>query len=165
MSRLTGAIDGVIGVDPHRDTLAAATDPVGGLLAQTSVRADAAGYRRLLDFAQAQVPGRRCWAVEGAGSYGAGLAAFLQSQGERVVEVGRPKRPLRRTGAKSDALDAVRAAREALSQDHPLAPRRRGDREAMRVLLAMRRNACVDKVSAITPVQGADRWGARGAAG
>ena len=27
---------------------------------------------------QAQVPGRRCWAVEGAGSYGAGLAAFLQ---------------------------------------------------------------------------------------
>jgi len=36
MSRLAGAIDGVIGVDPHRDTLAAAaTDPVGGLLAQT----------------------------------------------------------------------------------------------------------------------------------
>jgi hypothetical protein len=84
MSRLAGAVDGVIGVDPHRDTFAAAaTDPVGGLLAQTSVRADAAGYRRLLDFAQAQVPGRRCWAVEGAGSYGAGLAAFLQSQGER----------------------------------------------------------------------------------
>jgi transposase len=80
MTRLTGAIDGVIGVDPHRDTLAAAaTDPVGGLLAQTSVRADAAGYRRLLDFARVQVPGRRCWAVEGAGSYGAGLAAFLQA--------------------------------------------------------------------------------------
>ena len=114
MTRLAGAIDGVIGVDTHRDTLAAAaTDPVGGLLAQTSVSADAAGYRRLLDFARAQVPGRRCWAVEGAGSYGAGLAVFLQAQGERVVEVGRPKRPPRRTGAKSDALDAVRAAREA----------------------------------------------------
>jgi hypothetical protein len=91
MSRLTGAIDGVIGVDAHRDTLAAAaTDMVGGLLAQTSVRADATGYRRLFDFARAQVPGRRCWAVEGAGSYGAGLAAFLQARGERVVEVGRP---------------------------------------------------------------------------
>jgi hypothetical protein len=84
MSRLAGAIDGVIGVDPHRDTLAAAaTDPVGGLLAQTSVSADAAGYRHLFDFAQAQVPGRRCWAVEGAGSYGAGLAAFLDARGER----------------------------------------------------------------------------------
>jgi transposase len=105
------------------------------------------GYRRLFDFAQAQVHGRRCWA-EGAGSYGAGLAAFLQAYGERVVEVGRPKRPPRRTGAKSDALDAVRAAREALAQDHPLAPRRRGNREALRVLLATRHSACVAKVSA-----------------
>jgi hypothetical protein len=77
MSRLAGVIDGMIGVDTHRDTLAAAaTDMVGGLLAQTSVGADAAGYRRLLDFGRAQVPGRRCWAVEGVGSYGAGLAAF-----------------------------------------------------------------------------------------
>jgi hypothetical protein len=99
MTRLAGVIDGVIGVDTHRDTLsAAATDPVGGLLAQTSTSVDAAGYRRLSAFAQAQVPGRRCWAVEGAGSYGAGLAAFLQACGERVVEVGRPKRPPRRTG-------------------------------------------------------------------
>jgi transposase len=120
MTSLAGAIDGVIGVDTHRDTLAAAaSDPVGGLLAQTSVSADAAGYHHLFDFAQAQVPGRRCWAVEGAGSYGAGLAAFLQASGERVVEVGRPKRPLRRSGAKSDALDAIRAAREALAHDLP----------------------------------------------
>jgi transposase len=112
MTRLAGSIDGVIGVDTHRDSPAvAAVDPVGGVLAQTSVDADAAGYRRLLDFAQVQVPGRRCWAVEGAGSYGAGLASFLEAQGERVVEVGRPKRPPRRAGAKSDALDAVRAAR------------------------------------------------------
>jgi transposase len=80
MTTLASTIDGVIGVDTHRDTLAAAaTDPVGGLLAQTSVRADAGGYRRLFEFAQAQVPGRRCWAVEGAGSYGAGLGAFLQA--------------------------------------------------------------------------------------
>jgi transposase len=52
MSRLAGTIDGVIGVDTHRDTLAAAAvDPVGGLLGQTSVSADAAGYRRLFGFA------------------------------------------------------------------------------------------------------------------
>ena len=91
----------------------------GGLLVQASASADAAGYHRLFDFAQALVPGRRCWAVEGAGSYGAGLAAFLLARGERVVEVGRPRRPLRRTGAKSDALDAVRAAREALARRSP----------------------------------------------
>jgi hypothetical protein len=47
------------------------------------------------------VPGRRCWAVEGAGSHGAGPARFLQAHGERVVEVGRPKRPPRRTGARA----------------------------------------------------------------
>jgi hypothetical protein len=29
-----------------------------------------------------------------------------------------------------DELDAVRAAREALSREHPAAPRARGDREA-----------------------------------
>ena len=91
MTRLAGTVDGVISVDPHRDTLAAAvTDSVGGLLAQTSVSADAVGYQRLLAFARAQVPGRRCWAVEGAGSYGAGLAALLQAYGERMVEVVGP---------------------------------------------------------------------------
>jgi transposase len=154
MSRLAGSIDGVIGVDTHRDTLAAAAiDPVGGLLAQTSVSADAAGYRLLFGFARAHVPGRRCWAVEGAGSYGAGLASFLQAHGERVVEVGRPKRPPRRTEAKTDALDAVRAAREALTHDHPLAPRRRGDREALRVLLATRHSACVARVCAINQLK------------
>jgi hypothetical protein len=86
--------------------------------------------------------------VEGAGSYGAGLAGFLQARGEQVVEVGRPKRPARRTGAKSDARNAVRAARQALIEDHPLTPRRRGDREALRVLLATRHGACAAKVSA-----------------
>ena len=40
MTRLIGTIDGVIGVDTHRDTLAAAAlDSVGGVLAQTSVGA------------------------------------------------------------------------------------------------------------------------------
>src|SRR5829696_707907 len=150
MTRLAETVDGVIGVDIHRDTLAAAaTDRVGGTLAQTSAAADLAGYQELLGFAQAQVPGRRCWAVEGAGSYGAGLSAFLQARGERFVEVGRPKRPARRTGAKSDALDALRAAREALACDHPVAPRGRGDRQALQVLLATRHSACRAKVSAI----------------
>jgi transposase len=92
MTVLADQVDGVIGVDTHRDTLsAAAVTAVGGLLGQLAVAADAAGYQRLFDFARASVPGRRCFAVEGAGSYGAGLTRLLVDRGEWVVEVDRPK--------------------------------------------------------------------------
>jgi transposase len=62
--------------------------------------------------------------------------------------VGLGSRGLSGTGAKTDALDAIRAAREALACDHLVMPRRRGDREALRVLLATRHSACRAKVSA-----------------
>ena len=153
MTVLADRVDGVIGVDTHRDTLtAAAVTAVGGLLGQLVVAADAAGYQRLLDFARARVPGRRCFAVEGAGSYGAGLTRLLVERGEWVVEVDRPKRPARR-GGKSDALDAVRAAREALAQERLAAPRRRGDREALRVLLATRQGAVTARTGAINQLK------------
>jgi transposase len=84
---------------------------------------------------------RRLWAVDGTGSYRGGLTALLLEQGEAVAEIDRPTRPARRNGAKSDGLDAIRAAREALARDHLSQPRRRGDREAMRVLLATRASA------------------------
>ena len=77
--------------------------------------------------------------MEGTGSFGAGLASLLTDHGEMVVEVDRPKRPARRNGAKSDALDATRAAREVLAREQLAQPRARGDREALRVLLATRR--------------------------
>jgi transposase len=70
-----------------------------------------------------------------------------------VVEIGRPKRPAHRTGAKSDALDAVRAARETLACDHLIVPRRRGDREALRVLLATRHGALVARTCAINQLK------------
>jgi hypothetical protein len=55
-----------VGVDTHTGTLtAAAVTHFGGVLAQTTTPANAAGYQRLLDFACVQVPGRGCWAVEG----------------------------------------------------------------------------------------------------
>jgi transposase len=150
MAMLAASVDGVIGVDPHRDTLtAAAVTNLGGVLAHTTTSADAAGYQQLLGFAHRHLPGRRCWAVEGTGSFGAGLTAVLQQGGERVVEVGRPKRPASRSGAKSDALDAVRAAREALGQDRPALPRRRGEREALRALLTTRRSATLARVAAV----------------
>ena len=150
MTMLAELVDGVIGVDTHRDTLtAAAVTNLGGVLARTTISADAVGYHQLLGFAHRQLPGRRCWAVEGAGSFGAGLTAMLQQHGERVVEVGRPKRSASRSGAKSDALDAIRAAREALGHDRPAIPRRRGEREALRALLSTRRSATTARVAAI----------------
>jgi len=111
------------------------------------------GYQQLLDVARAHVPGRRCWAVEGAGSYGAGLTAFLHAHGERVVEAARPKRPASRTGAKTDPIDAVGAGRDALAQEHLALPRCRGDRAALQVLLATRRHATASRVAAINQLK------------
>jgi hypothetical protein len=111
MVMLAEQVDGVIGVDTHRDTLvAAAVTAIGAVLAHTDARTDA----RVLDFARQHLLGGRCWALEGVGSYGAGLAAFLYAVGERGVEVCRPKRPAQRGGRKTDAIDAVSAAWEAL---------------------------------------------------
>jgi hypothetical protein len=88
-----------------------------------------------------RAPGRRCWALEGTGCYGAGLASFLAARGEWVTEIDRPKRLRGRNGAKSDPLDAIRAGREALGREHLASPRRRGHREALRVLQLTRSGA------------------------
>jgi transposase len=62
-----------------------------------------------------------------------------------VVELDRPKRAARRNGAKSDPLDAIRAAREAMARPRLGSSRsggdRHGDRQALSVLLAARRSA------------------------
>jgi hypothetical protein len=95
MAMLAESVDGVIGVDTHRDTLtAAAVNRLGGVLAQTTTSADAAGYRRLLDFAHTQVPGRRCWAVEGQAASAPGWQGSCSSTASKssrwVGPSGRP---------------------------------------------------------------------------
>jgi hypothetical protein len=65
------------------------------------------------------------------------------------VEVDRPARPARRNGAKSDELDAARAAREALAREHLTQPRQRGECEAICVLLVTREGAVVARTKAI----------------
>ncbi len=152
MSVLAETVDAVIGVDTHRDTVsAAAVTRIGAVIGETKVSADANGYRKLMNFGRTQAPGTRCWAIEGAGSYGAGLSAYLIGCGERVVEVTRPKRPHRTGGRKSDTIDAIRAAREALRCEHLVDPRRRGQREALRVLVSTRASAVVARTRAINP--------------
>lgn len=155
MTMLAEQVDGVIGVDTHRDTLAAAAvSPIGAALATTDAPANARGYRRLLEFARQHIPGRRCWALEGVGSYGAGLAAFLDQAGEQVVEVLRPKRSAVRGGRKTDMLDAIRAGKEALASEHLIQPRARGEREALRVLLVTRHGAVLASTAAINQFKG-----------
>ena len=153
---LADQADYVLGIDTHRDShsaaiLAADTAIVQG---QIVVAANERGYRRLLRFAFQSAPGRRAWAIEGTGSYGAGLAAFLAREGELVLEVDRPRRPARRDRGKSDELDAIRAAREALTREHLAQPRQRGEREALRVLLVTRDSAVRSKRAAITLMKG-----------
>lgn len=85
----------------------------GAVLAQATVNADQAGYAELLELAS-QHDGIRAWALEGSGGYGAGLATHLAQRSELVIELDRPARPARKAGAKSDPIDAVRAACDAL---------------------------------------------------
>lgn len=139
---LADQLDYVVGVDPHRDQHAVCVVEVrsGVVVFETCVAADSGGYAEALLVAVQHAPGRRAFAVEGTGSYGAGLTRFLSGSGERVFEVGRLRRE-RRSGGKTDALDAVRAARSVLAQKRPATPRNSGEREALRALMAAREGA------------------------
>ncbi len=136
----TSAVVG--GVDTHADShVAAALDGIGGLLGVSEFPATAAGYARLLGWLQSF--GTVCLVgIEGTGSYGAGLARRVSAAGIRVVEAGRPGRQDRRRQGKSDPLDAVSAARAALSGRAAGAPRGRdGQVEAIRALMVAKRTA------------------------
>jgi transposase len=132
----------VIGVDTHRDSHELAIcERTGRVLATAPVAATHSGYRQALRLAARHAPGCRVWAVEGTGSYGRGLARFLAEHAEQVVEIDRPSRRDARSSQKTDTLDAVRAAREAISRAHLAAPRAGGDREALRALYTTREGA------------------------
>jgi transposase len=140
---LAERVDYAIGVDTHRDqhTLAVVAAPTGAVLAQTSVRTDAHGYREALRFAERHAGGARVWAIEGAGHYGAGFTRYLNQHSETVVEVSRSLRGERRLRGKNDPLDALRAARAALAAETLTLPRAGQRQEALRVLLLARRSA------------------------
>jgi len=141
MTSLTDVVDVVIGVDTHVHThSAAAVDAhTGAVLEEITVNATAEGYEELVEFV-AEYP-LRAWAIEGTGGHGAGLTRHLQCGEEFVIELDRPERAKRRNGAKSDPLDAIRAAREALSRPRLGTPRSGGDRQALSVQLVTRRSA------------------------
>jgi len=144
----TRAITG--GVDTHADVhVAAALDPVGGLLGVREFPASPAGYAGLLSwlggFGTIALVG-----IEGTGSYGAGLARHIAAAGVRVVEVDRADRQDRRRQGKSDPLDAVSAARAAQSGRARGAPKGRdGAVEAIRALMVAKRSAAGERTRTI----------------
>jgi transposase len=140
---LADELDYVLGVDTHRDehVLAVVTAPAGAVVAGTAAPTSTRGYRQLLRVADRHAPGRRAWAIEGTGSYGAGLARYLAGRGETVLEHSRTPRGERRLRGKDDALDATRTARAALASETLALPRAGERREALRLLLVARRSA------------------------
>ncbi len=130
------------GVDTHLDVhVAAALDPLGGLLGTERFETTAVGYKSLLAWLESFGDVTRV-GIEGTGSYGSGLTRHLRRVGVEVIEVDRPDRQKRRRSGKSDPLDAVEAARAALSGRASGRPKSRdGAVEAIRVLVVAKRSA------------------------
>ena len=151
---LADQLDYVVGVDPHRDSHALAVVHVlsGAVVIETTVTASNDGYAKVLKLVEIHAPGRRAFAVEGTGSFGAGLTRFLAGRGERVLEVSRLRRE-RRSGGKTDALDAIRAARSVLAQERPATPRAGGERQALQALVAAREGAVNAKCAGLSQLR------------
>ena len=76
-----------IGIDSHKSSLAAAAlDQLGRVVGVREFPNDARGHDALLQWSKAQ-GNERVIGIEGAGSYGAGLARHLIDVGEDVYEV------------------------------------------------------------------------------
>jgi transposase len=149
----TAAVIG--GVDTHTDThTAVALDSVSGVRLGVAVfPTDTAGYQALLDWLGGFGPVGRV-GVEGTGSYGAGLAWFLQDHQVEVIEVNRPNRQLRRLKGKSDPIDAEQAARAVLAGTATAVPKAHNATvEAIRVLFNTRTSAVGDRTAALNQLQ------------
>ena len=147
--------DAVVGgVDTHADThVAAVVNHVGGVLGIESFRTTKIGYRQLVSWLQSHGE-LALVGVEGTGSYGVGLARYLARAGIDVVEVDRPNRQTRHRKGKSDPVDAVAAARAALSGTASGLPKRRdGSVEAIRVLMIARRSAVDTRIETLNQLR------------
>lgn len=113
MTSMASSTAGVVigGVDTHGQTHhAAAMDRVGRQLGDGEFPASPTGYRALAEWL-GEYGTVEAVGVEGAGSYGAGLARHLRTIGVTVVEVDRTDRKSPRAHGKSGPLDAYAAAR------------------------------------------------------
>lgn len=149
MTSLTRRVTG--GVDTHADIHVAAVldSATGQLLGTATFAATSSGYSALADWIAAH-GGIDKIGVESTGSYGTGLTRHLTTSGIVVVEVDRPDRQARRRDGKSDPIDAIAAARAALSGRATVIPKSRdGAVEAIRALEVVYHGATLDRTRAI----------------
>ncbi|MGE5290403.1 MAG: IS110 family transposase [Micromonosporaceae bacterium] len=146
MTMLAEVVDGVIGIDTHRDSHEVEiADATGKPIVAMRVN-DSGGFAQLLATIAKVVPGPRvAVCIEGSRSYGIGLARVLAAAGLLVIECEQPSRKQRRGKGKSDPIGAHLAVLAALRLDAtPLpVPRADGDREALRILLVARQEITV----------------------
>jgi transposase len=130
------------GVDTHQDLhVAAAVSLEGEVLGSKAFSTTRAGYRAMLAWFRSHGELLRV-GVEATGTYGAGLTRHLALCGVPVLEVTGPDPSSRRSYGKDDSLDAISAARAALSgQRVRVAKDRSGAVEALRVLRTTRKTA------------------------
>ena len=142
--------DILIGVDTHKHThVAVAINRLGARLAHCSVSADRAGYEELVHWARA-LGAVEAFAIEGTGSYGAGLTSFVRRQALRVVEVSHCDRRKRRNNGKDDTMDAETAARSVLAGIATAIPKAAdGTAEMVRQITIARDSAVKAKSAAI----------------
>jgi len=117
-----------VGVDSHKSSLAvAALDELGRVVGAKEFPNDARGHDALLRWSKAQ-DSDRVIGIEGAGSYGAGLARYLIDAGENVYEVPafltHRERKRAPSKGKSDPTDAVAVARVTARGEGLSSPRR-----------------------------------------
>ena len=134
-----------IGVDAHKAVHhALALDDAGTVLGQWRGANTAHSWQRLLSWAQG-FPGSRHWGIEGAWTYGRGLAQFLVTSGEVVFEVNprwtAERRRRSRKSAKNDRLDAHAVAKLVRDEETPLPQVTAEDASSVLDLLVTEREA------------------------
>jgi transposase len=152
--RRCACMEVLIGVDPHKASLAVAAidEALGELVERASFPHDRAGLRALERWAK-RFPERR-WAVENAGGLGRHLAVRLAGSGESVVDVP-PKLSARvrvlssGNARKNDGLDALATALAASRNDRlaPVDPEAAS--EAMRLLSERREDMVAERTRAL----------------
>lgn len=136
-----------IGVDTHKDTLAAClVDGLGMARDELGFRNDPAGHAAFAAWVTGLAEPDLRVGVEGSSSYGAGLARHLVAAGLKVVEVppqlSRRERGRTRRPGKSDPGDALAIARVTVAEVD-LPPVRLADRTRDLQLLAEARETAV----------------------
>jgi transposase len=127
-------VDGVIGVDTHRDfNQVEIARPSGAVIATGGFSNDSAGHADALAWIFAHAPGSRLViSIEGTRSYGVGLARAAATAGLAVIEAEQPTRKHRRGKDNSDRIDAHLAVLYALGLDAAKLPTPRADGIARR---------------------------------